>query len=1281
MPKDIANRTVPESVAEAMAGLSQEKRDLLELLLKQEKEERSGLSYAQKQMWFLNQMEPAGTVYNVPVLLRIEGQVDRKALEQGLNEIVRRHEILRTRFETEDDSPVQVVAPKLQLRLEVSDAREIEEAEERERAALDIANEMMQSPFDLTQGPLLRAHLVLLGEQEQLLALVIHHIVFDMWSGTVLMRELTQLYQAFAASQPSPLEKLAIQYADYAEWESKWLESEAIQEQLGYWNRQLAGVSGTLDLPADHPRSALRKKRAGRVGVKLERELCCGLRRLMQEEEVTLFMALLTGLQITLARYSGQREVVVGSPVANRNRVEVEPLIGCFINMLVLKGDLSGGPTLREAMRRVKQTAVDAYGRAEVPLQKLMEALQRERNAESLFQVTLGMQESAASSLEIAGLKFRFLLPDIESLQFDLRIAAEEHGEEISLWVSYLEELYEEATIERMMRHMRVVLKAMVENREQRVWELELLSEVEREQVLGKWNGKKQLYPEQKGIAELFEEQVKRSATAVAVEYEGKRLTYEELNGRANQLGHYLRKRGIEQESRVGICIERSLEMVVGILGVLKAGGAYVPLDPGYPEDRLEYMVEDSGVSLLLVQQRTRDLVGKGSGLEQVVLNEYEEKAWELIRGESRENLGRDGSGSGNEEGGYGKQLTYVIYTSGSTGKPKGVMIAQEAILYRLWWAMERFPLGAGDEVLQKTAFSFDASVWEMLVPLLRGARLVMARPGGQQDSQYLVETVEKQKITVLQLVPSMLGVWLQERGIEGCGKTLKWVFSGGEALTLELVERFRLKLPGVQLENLYGPTEASIDAINWSCEGELDGEQVYVPLGRPLTNAQIYIVNEELALAPVGVAGEIHIGGAGLARGYTGKPELTAERFIPNPFASREGERLYRTGDLGRFRPDGMIEFLGRKDEQVKIRGYRIELGEIEAELARHESVKEAAVAVQDGSGEKRLVGYVVLKAAGQGVAGQMEKPGEGTLKEYLSWNLPEYMVPAVIMELEQLPRSSSGKLNRTALPEPVYVSGKEHVAPRTGTEEMVAQLWSELLKVEQVGAEDNFFDLGGHSLLATQLMARVREMFGVEIALGKLFEQGSVEGLAREIEEELRGGTRGPSGTAAWKKTRIGRRGEEEKKKLSYAQQRLWFLDQLEPGASAYNLSMGIRLEGELNVDLLERSLNEVVRRHESLRTRFEVNGEGKPQQVVRRVEEVGIEFKVQEVKGKSAEEKWGEVKRLTEEEERKPFDLKNGPLVRAQLLRVSAQEHVALFTLHHIVSDGWSQSVLVA
>jgi natural product biosynthesis luciferase-like monooxygenase protein/amino acid adenylation domain-containing protein len=1257
MQKAAGDHATQGSVMEAIAALSPEKRELAELLLKQQVGERYRASHAQRRMWFLHQMEPRSTVYNIPVLVRIEGPLNQQALKRGLNELIRRHQILRTRFVEEDGEPVQVVDLWQEFQLDVRDDLEVEEGEDVERAALEFANEMTQRPFDLSQGPLMRAQLILLGKEDQLLVLAFHHIVWDMWSGRLLISELTQLYHAYSSGMESPLPDLEIQYGDYAEWEYAWVQGEAVREQLRYWGRQLKGLTFDLELPADHPRRGEGTRRAARVGVTLPVDLCRGLRKVMQDEGVTLFMALLAGLQITLCRYSGQREVAVGSPVANRNQLEIEGLIGCFVNMVVMRGDLRGNPTLREALRRVKQAAVNAYSHADAPLQMVVEELRRERG-EGLFQVTLGMQESSSASLDMAGLKFRFLQPSNESVQFDLRIAAEERGDEVGLWVSYPQEVFEATTIERMLRHLEKVLRAMVETGEQRVWEMDLLSPEEK--ALGSLSGRLIQYQRgDAGIAGLFEQQVELSREDVAIELEGQQLTYGALNERANQLAHALRRKGVGVESRVGVCMERGLEMIVGILGVLKAGGAYVPLDPEYPHERLNFLLEDAGLSVLLVQERTRGRLN--SSTETLVLDGA--LGWEAIREQSAENISAVSRGAGN-------RLAYVIYTSGTTGQPKGVMVAEEAILYRLRWAMEQFPLDSTDRVLQKTVFTFDASVWELLVPLMSGARLVMARHGGQRDSRYLVEEVQRAGITVLQLVPSMLGVWLQEPGVERCGKSLKWVFSGGEALTRDLVERFRGTLPGVSLENLYGPTEASIDATHWSCVGNPAEEQAYIPLGKPLHNAQVYIANDELALSPVGVIGEIYIGGAGLARGYVNQPELTAERFVPNPFSSKPGERLYRTGDRGRYDADGVIHYAGRSDEQVKVRGYRIEPGEIEAALAGHEAVKEAAVTVQaDGSGEKRLVAFVVLKGDGPN-----ETMREAGLKEFLSWRLPEYMIPGSIVELEQLPHAPNGKLDRRALPHVEYVSQPEYVAPRSGTAEVLAQLWGEVLKIERVGAEDNFFDLGGHSLLATQLMARVRETFGVEIGLAKLFEDATVEGLAAEIEKELRGGIE------LRKKGPIAKRDAEERTQLSYSQQRLWFLEQLEPGGSAYNLSTALVLEGELHVQLLEQSLNDLIKRHEMLRTRFELNERGEPEQIVGEMETSRFELKVEVVDGGDDGDKWQEVKRLAEEEQRRPFDLGTGPLLRVRLLRVSEQEHVALFTLHHIISDGWSQGVAV-
>jgi amino acid adenylation domain-containing protein len=946
--------------------------------------------------------------------------------------------------------------------------------------------------------------------------------------------------------------------------------------------------------------------------------------------------------------------MIVGLYGENRRYAELRGVVGLLAKTVPVVSKLDGGVSFQNLVRTLEET-----------LQMVNETQEafswQHLGLESQSSQQLPLQFSYEEAQQVyvgGGLSFQVQSLYACTTPFKLKLSCSESAVGVTAGLFYDSHSYRLDDVLLLAGQLRVLLASISDTPARAISELKILPPDQRSLIMKEWSGFDRPYPREKGLAELFEEQVQKTPALPALVFENCILTYAELNHRSNQLGNFLRKKGVTAEKRVGLLMERSIEMVVGILGVLKAGGAYVPLDPGYPQERLKYMVEDAGVELLLVQEHGK-AISESLDTERIVLDEEAQRS--AIARESGTNLTGES---------HPARLAYVIYTSGSTGKPKGVMIAQEAILYRLWWAIEQFPIGSADAILQKTAFTFDASVWEIFVPLMTGARLVMAKPGGQADSRYLVETIEREKITVLQLVPSMLRIFLQEPGVERCGSSLKRVFSGGEALSTEVVERFRKKLHGVKLQNLYGPTEASIDAASWSCDGELDAGQAYVPLGHPLVNARIYILDEKQELSPAGVTGEIHIGGAGLGRGYASKPDLTAERFIPNPFGDQGGTRLYRTGDLGRYRGDGVIEFLGRKDEQVKVRGYRIELGEIEAELAGYPGVREAAVAaVEDEAGGKRLVGYVVLRHAGVN-----SRPGEHELKEYLSGRLPDYLIPSVIMEMAELPRTPNGKLDRRALPQPDFGSTKEYVAPRTGTEEILAQLWADVLKVERVSIEENFFEAGGHSLLATQLMARVRETFGIDIALAKLFEHETVEGLAREIEQELRGGD-----GAAWRgpiKPRTG----AEKRSLSYAQQRLWFLDQLEPGAVAYNLAAGIELQGDLNVAVLERSLNEVIRRHEALRTRFATGEDGEPEQVVLNENQVRIALHPHEVAGGTIESKRSEVIRLAEAEAATPFDLKTGPLVRMKLLRLAERHHVALFTLHHIVSDGWSQGLIV-
>jgi amino acid adenylation domain-containing protein len=1241
---------------ETIAALSDEKRALLELLLKNRgREAVFPLSSAQKRFWFMYQLDSEKTYHNIPGILRISGQVNAGALQKALNEIIKRHEILRTTIQQRGNNPVQVVAPTLNAKLEIVELSALPDCEKK---AFELASVQIQKPFDLVKGPLLRASLLKLACDDCILVLVLHHIITDGWSMAILVREMTLLYQAYVDGRPSSLAPLHLQYGDYAAWQQNWLQTEGLRCQLAYWTQQLAEAPAGLELVTDRPRALRRSMRSLHYVLPLERKLVRDLAMLTQRERVTQFMVLLTAYATVLLRHSGQEDIVIGAPIANRNRKEIEDLIGLFINMLPLRCDLSGNPTLKEALRRARLLASAAFAHQDVPVERVIEELHPERTAAQtpLFQVVLTVENTPSRPLSVPGLSFRFLQPETGVLQYEMLLALEQEEQSLALAMEYQEESFDRDTIVRMMDHIHIVLHAMVNTPEQTIREIPLLSEVERNAILNEWNHTQAQYPRELSLAELVEQQVSRSPQAVALRFEGQQLTYEEMNCRANQLAHYLVKMGLRREELVGLCLARSLEMMIGVLAVLKAGGAYVPLDPSYPLERLRYMARDTGARFLLTQERLLGLLQDIADPEGRVV--CIDREWPEVARESRRNsLAKSLPDS----------LAYVIYTSGSTGLPKGVMIEQRSILNRLWWAITKFEIGSGDAVLQKTPFSFDASVWEMLAPLLAGGCVVIARPGGQQDSRYLVDTVTKDGITVLQLVPSMLALMLQEPGVERCGKSLEWLFSGGEALTAETVEVVRQKLPDVKLVNLYGPTEASIDVSSWPCEQQQNSG--YVPLGHPISNAEIYIVDQFGILAPVGVVGEIYAGGVGLARGYWNRADLTAVKFIPDGFSGRPGARLYRTGDLGRYRHDGVVEYLRRADQQVKLRGYRIELGEIESVLSACEGVKEAAVLVrEDEPGIQQLVAYVVLKQHDHAEAGS--RPDGRRLKERLRLQLPEYMVPALVVELEAMPRTSSGKVDRKTLPKPKEEPRASRRAPRTGVQELLAQIWADVLKVDHVSREDSFFESGGHSLLAIQLISRIREVFQVELPLRTVFERPTLDELSSRIESKL--------GVGPALSEPIRPRSPAERHRLSYAQQGIWLMDQLQPGNTAYNLPAAIYLKGNLDAEALRSAVQELVQRHEVLRTQFTAGADGEPEQTV--LSEIKLEMRLIEVSGASQEEKLEQVRRCAMEETQKPFDLAKAPLFRARLLRLGQDEHVVLFVMHHIITDGWSQAVMV-
>ena len=1088
-----------------IATLSPEERALLELQLKNREAARATrrviphrgaigacpLSFAQQRLWFLDQLEPASPVYNVVKAVRVNGRFDVDVLQQTLDTIVARHEVLRTTFPAVDDNPVQKIAENRHVELTLSDLR-ILPAGEREVELHRRTTAEARRPFNLAQDLMLRVTVLQLDEQEYVLLFVVHHIAFDGWSIGILFRELVALYTAFSAGQPSPLPELPIQYADFAVWQRQWLQEEELNSQLTYWKRQLGGTLPILEVPTDRPRPAVQAYHGARHLFVLPTSLSKALKTFSRQQRVTLFMALLAAFQTLLRRYTGQDDILVGSPIAGRTRIETELLIGFFVNTLVLRTDLSGNPTFRELLRRVQEVALQAYAHQELPFEKLVEELRPERNLSHspFFQVMFVLQNTPTTTLNLTGLTVTSLEVDREMAMFDLTLSMVEETNSLRGFIEYNTDLFDAATISRMLGHWQTLLQGIVTNPDQRLSDLPILTEAERQNLLIEWNKTQREYSKDESVHELFQAQVERTPEAMAVVFEDQSLSYRELNARANQLAHYLRKLGVGPDVLVAICLERSMEMVVGILGILKAGGVYVPLDPNYPRERLAFMLEDTQALILLTQRELMENVPNYSGKILCLDSDRED-----ISRESQENLSVQTT-SGN--------LAYVIYTSGSTGQPKGTLIDHSALARHCLDIALHYELSAHDRVLQFASLSFDTALEQLFPTLISGATVIL-RDTTLWEPHEVLRRLSDLRITVADFPTAY---WRQT--LQALSQTTKphdgaiprLVIAGGEAMVPKDLALWKhTPLSPAQLLNAYGPTETTVTATTFDVVPLLTASQLpaRVPIGRPLANRSVFVLDQSRNPVPIGIAGELYIGGAGLARGYLNRPELTAEKFIPDPFSREPGARLYRSGDLARYLPDGNIEFLGRSDHQVKLRGYRIELGEIETILGQHPCVRDTVVLVrEDSPGDQRVVAYVVPHGAS--VSGS-------ELRRFLTTKLPEYMIPTVFVMLDALPVTPNGKIDRQALPRPDHsrpALAEDYVAPQTPVEVLLATIWAEVLKVKRVGIRDNFFALGGHSLLATMVIARINNQFHLEVPLRSLFECQTVAALATLIDEQ---------------------------------------------------------------------------------------------------------------------------------------------------------------------------------
>ncbi|WP_395605332.1 non-ribosomal peptide synthetase [Pseudomonas sp. B16120] len=1182
-------------------------------------------SLAQNRLWITWQLDPHSSAYTIPGALHLRGELDEDALRHSFQQLIQRHEALRTRFYERDGQAFQRVEATADFELPVIDLSDLPN-DVREARAQQVREDQARSPFDLETGPLLRVTLVRLGDEEHQLLVTLHHIIADGWSLNILIDEFSRLYAAAAQGQSLELPPLALQYADYGSWQRQWLAEGEGQRQLTYWTAQLGDEHPALNLATDHPRAAQHRHSASRHRQRLDARLSAAIRQTAQAHDSTSFMLLLATFQTLLYRYSGQRDIRIGVPNANRPRHETQGLIGFFINTLVLRAELDGRLPFNQLLAATRETTLAAQAHQDLPFEQLLEAFPQARE-QGLFQVMFNHQQRDLSALRrLPGLLADELPWHSREAKFDLQLHSEEdRNGRLSLSFDYADELFDCATIQRLAEHFIHLLHAVCAQPQHAIGDLPLMQADEQQP----WS-EAPCAPARHWLPELLNQQ---TSDATALVWQDGSLTFAQLHTQANRLAHYLRDKGVGPDVCVAIAAERSPQLLIGLLAIIKAGGAYVPLDPDYPAERLAYMLKDSGVQLLLTQTALLPQLPSAEGVCVIAMDSLHLDSWPT-------------QAPGLHL--HGDNLAYVIYTSGSTGQPKGVGTTHGALAERLQWMQATYQLNETDVLMQKAPISFDVSVWECFWPLITGCRLVLAGPGEHRDPHRIAQLVQEHGVTTLHFVPPLLQLFIDEPLAAEC-TSLRRLFSGGEALPAELRNRVLARLPAVQLHNRYGPTETAINVTHWQCAAS-DGERS--PIGRPLGNVICRVLDEQLNPLPAGVPGELCIGGIGLARGYLGRAGLTAERFVADPLGAA-GTRLYRTGDRARWNADGVLEYLGRLDQQVKLRGFRVEPEEIETRLLAQAGIAQAVVLVRDA----QLIGYYTADA----------ELDEQRVKIALAAELPEYMVPALLMRLDAMPLSPSGKLDRRALPEPVWQT-REHVEPHTPLQLHIAAIWREVLGLPRIGLRDDFFALGGHSLLATQIISRTRQACDVELPLRTLFEASELGDFAEQVGLIQAAGQRN-------QQTAIAKVDRSQPVPLSYSQQRMWFLWQMEPDSPAYNVGGMARLRGVLDVGRFEAALQALIMRHETLRTTFP-SVDGVACQKVSAQTNVRMDW--QDFSALNEPQRQQRLQQLADVEAHTPFNLETGPLLRACLVKAGEQEHYLVLTLHHIVTEGWAMDI---
>ncbi|MEB3282827.1 MAG: amino acid adenylation domain-containing protein [Lyngbya sp.] len=1204
------------------------------------------LSFAQQRQWFLSQFEPNNPFYNIPVAIRLQGTLNITILKQTFSEVIHRHEVLRTAFHTIDGKPQLSISETCELDLPIIDLSQLSETKKQATIEQFLFAETQQH-FDLGSSPLFRIKLLRLKEQEHILLLAFHHIISDGWSMGVLLHELSTLYQAFLNQEPFPLEELPIQYVDFASWQRQWLKGELLENQLSYWRQKLQDAPTLSQLPTDRIRPAIQTVQGASYTFKISQQLLEGLKILSQQSGSTLFITLLTAFYTLIHRYTGNEDFIIGSPIANRNRAEIEKLIGFFVNTLALRVNLSGNPTFEELLQRVRQVSLEAYAHQDLPFEQLLEELKISRSLSytPLFQIMFVLQNAPLKEVKFSDLSWSPVEIPRQTAKFDLTLSLTETDEQIVAIFEYNTDLFEQNTISRLAEHFQNLLEAIIVNPEQKISELTLLNQDEKQQILVEWNQTQTNYPREATIHQLFEQQVEQYPDAIALTYAEQQLTYRELNIKANQIAHYLRKIGTKTDTLIGICMERSLETFVSILGILKAGSAYVFLEKNYPQERLEFILEDTQVSAIITDLNSKNF----EALNIPILN-LEKNDWQILSQESSSNPIHQVTA---------ENLAYVMYTSGSTGKPKGVCIPHRGVV-RLVKENNYVNFNTEEIFLQAAPLPFDASTFEIWGALLNGGRIVIL-PNHQPYLNELGEIIKQYNITTLWLTAGLFHLMVDEQ-LESF-KNVRKLLAGGDILSVIHVNKLLTGFPDCKLVNGYGPTESTTFACCYSMTNVAQISQ-FLPIGYPISNTQIYVLDRYLHPVPTGVPGELYIGGDGLARGYLNRPDLTAEKFIPNPFNPQStSHRLYKTGDLVRYKQDGTLEYLGRLDNQVKVRGFRIELGEIEAVFNQHSAVKDVAVITDNQRVNKRLIAYVVLDENSEAIQNQSLNI-LSQLRAFITEKLPDYMIPALFVPIESLPLTSNGKVDYRALSQRELLQlepQSEFVNPQTAIEMKLAEIWSEIIQVERIGIHDNFFEIGGDSILAIQIISKASKV-GIQLTPKQIFQYQTIAELAAIATVEKAINSEQGLITGSVPLTPI----------------QSWFFENHNQDISHFNQAIFLEFKESFDIATLEKTIQQLLIHHDALRLQFEQTELGWEQTITYPNSEIPLTyFDLSNL----PEPEQNQALEFTVNEVHKSLNLLTGSLVRVALLNLGCDRgYRLLFVIHHLAVDGLSWRILL-